>query len=137
MNTTTHTAATLFEMASQMKFRYPYKGQITTEDLWDLKPDQLDLVYIALNVELKATDSDSLIATKSADEGTKANELRNKIEIVKYIFNHKQQEAELHRMASANAAERQKILGILADKENDALRNMSTDDLLKRLAELG
>lgn len=137
MNTATHTTAVLFEMASQMKFRYPYKGQITTEDLWDLKMDQLDLVYIALNHELKSIDGDSLIVKKSADEGVKANELRNKIEIVKYIFNHKQQEAELHRMATANAAEKQKILGILADKENDALRNMTTEDLMKRLAELG
>ena len=24
---------TIFEMASQFKFRYPYKGMITTEDL--------------------------------------------------------------------------------------------------------
>lgn len=127
----------LFEMASQMKFRYPYKGMITTEDLWDLTPAQLDMVYKNLNKELKTLDGDSLIATKSADEGVKANELRNKIEIVKYIFNGKQQAAELARMAAANAAEKQKILGVLADMEDNALRSMSKEDLLKRLAELG
>lgn len=132
-----NTIATLFEMASQMKFRYPYKGMVTTEDLWDLKTTELDVVYRNLNKELNALDGDSLIATKSADEGVKANELRNKIEIVKYIFNSKQQEAELHRMAAANAAEKQKILGVLADMEDNALRNMSKEDLLKRLAELG
>lgn len=133
----TNTSNTLFEMASQMKFRYPYKGMITTEDLWELKTTELDVVYRNLNKELNALDGDSLIATKSADEGVKANELRNKIEIVKYIFNSKQQEAELHRMAAANAAEKQKILGVLADMEDNALRNMSKEDLLKRLAELG
>lgn len=133
----TNTINTLFEMASQMKFRYPYKGMITTEDLWELKTTELDVVYRNLNKELNALDGDSLIATKSADEGVKANELRNKIEIVKYIFNSKQQEAELHRMAAANAAEKQKILGVLADMEDNALRNMSKEDLLKRLAELG
>lgn len=127
----------LFEMASQMKFRYPYKGMITTEDLWDLSIAQLDIVYQNLSKELKATNGDSLIATKSADEGVKANELKNKIEIVKYIFNHKQQEAELHRMAAANAAEKQRIMGILADMEDNALRNMSKEELLKRLNELG
>ena len=134
MNTT---ANILFEMASQMKFRYPYKGMITTEDLWDLKPAELDVVYKNLNKELKTLDGDSLIATKSADDGVKANELEIKIEIVKYIFNGKRQAAELARMAAANAAEKQKILGVLADKEDDALRNMSKEDLLKRLAELG
>lgn len=133
----TNTINTLFEMASQMKFRYPYKGMITTEDLWELKTTELDVVYRNLNKELNALDGDSLIATKSADEGVKANELRNKIEIIKYIFNSKQQEAELHRMAAANAAEKQKILGVLADMEDNALRNMSKEDLLKRLAELG
>lgn len=133
----TNTINTMFEMASKMKFRYPYKGMVTTEDLWDLKTTELDVVYRNLNKELNALDGDSLIATKSADEGVKANELRNKIEIVKYIFNSKQQEAELHRMAAANAAEKQKILGVLADMEDNALRNMSKEDLLKRLAELG
>lgn len=133
----TNTINALFEMASQFKFRYPYKGMITTEDLWDLKPAELDVVYKNLNKELKTLDGDSLIATKSADEGVKANELKNKIEIVKYIFESKRQAAELSRMAAANAAEKQKILGVLADMEDNALRNMSKDELLKRLAELG
>lgn len=132
-----NTYGTLFEMASQMKFRYPYKGMITTEDLWDLKVSELDVVYKNLNKELKTLDGDSLIATRSASDAVKANELQNKIEIVKYIFTSKQQEAELHRMAAANAAEKQKILGVLADMEDNALRNMSKEDLLKRLAELG
>ena len=132
-----NTINAMFEIATKSKFRYPYKGMITTEDLWDLKTTELDVVYRNLNKELNALDGDSLIATKSADEGVKANELRNKIEIVKYIFNSKQQEAELHRMAAANAAEKQKILGVLADMEDNALRNMSKEDLLKRLAELG
>lgn len=127
----------IFEMASQFKFRYPYKGLITTEDLWDLSTSQLDIVYRNLSKELKAIDEDSLISTHSADEGVKANELKNKIEVVKYIFNHKQQAAELRRMAAANAAEKQRILGVLADMEDNALRSMSKEELLKRLSELG
>lgn len=127
----------IFEMASQFKFRYPYKGLITTEDLWDLTPAQLDTVYRNLSKELKSTDEDSLICTRSVEEGVKANELKNKIEVVKYIFNHKQQAAELARMAAANAAEKQRILTVLADMEDNALRSMSKDDLLKRLSELG
>lgn len=134
MNTT---SAILFEMASQMKFRYPYKGMITTEDLWDLSPSQLDIVYKNLSKELKATDGDSLIATKSADEGIKANELKNKIEIVKYIFNRKQQDAELQRIAVENAAKKQRILEVLAKKQDNALQNMDEGELLKMLNDLG
>ena len=132
-----NTINTLFEMASQFKFRYPYKGMITTEDLWDLTPAQLDTVYKTLNKELKATDGDSLIATKSADEGVKANDLKNKIEVVKYIFNHKQQAAELARMAADRAAKKQRILEVLAQKQENALQNMSEEDLQKMLDDLG
>lgn len=127
----------IFEMASQKKFRYPFRGLITTEDLWDLKPAELDTVYRNLSKELKAIDEDSLISTRSADEGVKANELKNKIEVVKYIFNRKQQEAELHRMAADNAAKRQRLLEALAAKQDNALQNMSEDELRAALAELG
>lgn len=127
----------LFEMASQFKFRYPYKGMITTEDLWDLSMSQLDIVYKALSKELNATQEDGLIVTKTADEGVKANELRNKLEIVKYIFNHKQQAAELQRLAAENAAKKQHILGILAQKKENALQNMTEEELTQMLAELG
>ena len=132
-----NTISTMFEMASQFKFRYPYKGMITTEDLWDLSTAQLDVVYRNLSKELKDIDEDSLISTRTADEGVKANELKNKIEVVKYIFSHKQREAELVRMAAANAAEKQRIMSVLADMEDNELRNMSKEELLKRLAALG
>lgn len=127
----------LFEMASQFKFRYPYKGLITTEDLWDLSMPQLDTVYKALNKELNVTQEDGLIVTKTADEGVKANELRNKLEIVKYIFNSKQQATELQRMAAENAAKKQHILSILKQKKENALQNMSEEELTQMLNELG
>ena len=127
----------LFEMASQFKFRYPYKGLISTEDLWDLKPDELDVVYKTLNKELNTIEEDGLIQTKSADNGVKVNDLKNKLEIVKYIFASKQQAAELARIVAENAMKRKRIMEILAKKQEAALENMSEDDLKAALAELG
>lgn len=127
----------LFEMASQFKFRYPYKGLISTEDLWDLKLDELDVVYKTLNKELNTIQEEGLIQTKTADEGVKANDLKNKLEIVKYIFASKQQAAELARAAAENAMKRKRIMEILAKKQEAALENMSEDDLKAALAELG
>lgn len=126
----------LFKKASQMKFRYPYKGMITTEDLWDLSVSQLDIVYKALNKELKAVDEDSLISAKSTDENDKATELKNKIEIVKFIFDHKERVADRARKEAENAAKKQRILEVLAQKQDNALQNMSEEDLLKMLDEL-
>ena len=132
-----NTINTLFEMASQFKFRYPYKGLITTEDLWDLTPAQLDTVYKTLNKELKSIDDDSLITFKAANDAAHAHELQNKIGVVKYIFNSKQQAAELDRMAAERSTKKQRILEVLAQKQNDALHNMTEADLMKMLDELG
>ena len=133
---TNNTENTLFRMAVQFKFRYPYKGMITTEDLYDLTPSQLDIVYKNLSKELKAIDGDSLIASRTADEAVAANDLKNKIEVVKAIFNEKQAAADLARMAAEKAEKKRHIMDILAKKQDDALQNMSEDELRKMLNDL-
>lgn len=135
MNSTTNN---MFEMASQFKFRYPWKGMITTEDLWDLNQGQLDAVYQALSKELKmCQEGDSLLSTKPANLFNKEQDLTCKIEIIKYIFNYKQQAVELHRMEAETAAKKQHILEVLAAKQENALQNMSEEDLQKMLDDLG
>lgn len=133
-----NTTSNMFEMASQFKFRYPWKGMITTEDLWDLNLGQLDAVYKALSKELKACqEGDSLLSTKPANFFDKERELTAKIDLVKYIFNCKNQAAELHRMEAERSAKKQHILEILAAKQENTLQNMSEEDLKKMLDDLG
>ena len=132
-----HESMVLFEMASQCKFRYPYKGMITTEDLWDLSLEQLDEVFKALNDEISEKKSDSLLKTIAVEDAVKVNELKNKLEIVKYIFQSKEAAAELESMARENANKRKRILAALAAKQESALQNMSEEELLQALNELG
>ena len=109
MNNTT--IGIMFEMASQLKFRYPYRaGLITTEDLWDLSLTQLDTVYKSLSKEMHIIlqDGDSLLYTKSPDLFNKEQELTAKIELVKYIFKCQQQAEELHRMETERSAMKNK-----------------------------
>ena len=123
----------IFEAASKNKYRYPYKGMITTEDLWDLTPAQLDIVYKALNKGVSEAQVSSLMHKVTEVDA----ELLNKIEIVKYIFNAKEAEAEARKNDAAKHAKKQRILDILAQKQEDALQNMSEDELKKMLDELG
>lgn len=128
-----NTNINIFEYASRYKFRYPYKGVITTEDLWDLSPSQLDTVYKALNKDVKISQEDSLL-----DKHTNAEaEILMKIDIVKYIFNVKKTEVEAAKAAVAKAAEKQMILGAIARKRETAIENMTEEELMKKLNELG
>lgn len=123
----------IFEIASRQKFRFPYKGMITTEDLWDLNLNQLDSIYKTLNAGVKIAQEESLLSPDNVIDA----ELHAKIEIVKHIFNVKRTEAEDRRIAAENAEKKQKILEIVAKKREEHLESMSEDDLLKMLDTLG
>lgn len=122
----------LFELATRKKFRFPYKGMISVEDLWDLSLKNLDAVFKALTAEKKQASEMSLLATKSPEDEI----LDAKIAIVQYIFDIKVAEAAAAKQAAANAAKAQHIMGLIADKENQKLANMSVEELHAMLAEL-
>lgn len=121
----------IFEAATRNKYRYLYKGLISTEDLWDLTPEQLDSVYKALNKEAKTQGEDSLM-----DNGSVSEETQNKIEIVKYIFAVKREEERARKTEAENREKKKHIMDILAEKQDASLRNMSEEDLVKMLDNL-
>lgn len=126
------TITNLFETASKLKFRYPYKGVITTEDLWDLNQKALDEIYKALTQDLTKLTEASLYCNKCTEDA----ELEAKIEIVKYIFNYKEEADDKSRKAIENKAKKERIMEILYKKQEDSLLNMSEEDLKKMLDEL-
>lgn len=118
-----------FEIAIRNKYRFPYKGMITVEDLWDLSVTQLDGIFKTLNAQIKQEKEESLLTTKSASEA----ELDNKIAIIRHVVATKQAEAEKARKAKETKAETQKILEIIGRKQDAALENMSIEELYARL----
>ena len=122
----------MFEKAVKGKYRFPYKGQIAVEDLYDLPLGSLDTVFKTLNAEVKRTDEESLLQTKSAEDDI----LATKIEILKYIFNEKLEEKKNRQESAERKEKKQKIMQIIATKQDEALRNASVEDLQKMLDEL-
>lgn len=121
----------MFEIATRNKFRFPFKGVISTEDLWDLSVESLDNVFKTLNSEMKKTKEESLLSTKSKDDEV----LELKIEIVKHIVAVKQEEKEARERKFLDRERNQKIMSIIAAKQNEQLHNMSVEELQKLLVE--
>lgn len=121
----------IYRFAAEHALRYPYKGSITTEDLFSLTVRQLDEIHIALKRQVRKNNDESLLAaTDKTDEDI---ELEVKIAIVKDIFDSKQEQAKLRRDALEKQKYNQKIAGIIAEKEDAALRNKSVDELKEML----
>lgn len=122
----------MFEVAVRTKMRFPFKGLISVEDMWDLSVEELDLVFKTLNSQLKQVKEESLLTTKTQQD----KELDVKIAIVKYIVQVKLEERQLRLKAKDKKEKKQKIMEILSAKQDQDLQNKSVDELRSMLDEL-
>ncbi|WP_313069893.1 hypothetical protein [Lacrimispora sp.] len=123
----------LFEVATKNKMRFPYRGSISVEDLWDLSLTALDSVFKTLNAQVKQSKEESLLSIKTKEDEA----LDIQIEIVKYIVSVKLDEKAAREDALDKKEKKQKIMQIMATKRDEALQNATMEDLQKMLKELG
>ena len=117
----------LFEKAARLKLRFEFRGQCYVEELWDLPVTALDMIFKSLNVKLKEQEGESLLEKK-----TQADEvLELKVNIVKHIVEVKLREYVDREDLVLKAGQKQKVLGIIAEKQDANLRDLSVEDLKK------
>lgn len=122
----------IFEVATREKYRFPYKGMISVEDLWDLPLTGLDSIFKTLNKQVKQSQEESLLEVK-----TKADEaLDNQISIVKYIVTVKQKEATERLAAKDKKEQKQKLMTVLREKQDSELMNKSAAEIEAMIAAL-
>lgn len=122
----------MFEVATRNKYRFPYKGVISVEDLWDLSLTALDSIYKTLNKQVKQSQEESLLETKSKEDET----LDTQIAIIKHIVSVKKQEVIDKTNEKERREKKQRIMALMAKKEDEALESMSREELEKMLNEL-
>lgn len=122
----------IFEYVVRNKVRFPYKGNITAEDLWDLPVTELDNIFKILNSQAKQSKEESLLDVKSNEDEI----LDTQIAVVKHIVGVKLEEKAAKERKAGNRAKKQKIMEIMAARNDKMLENASDEDLQKMLAEL-
>ena len=122
----------MFEFAVRNKLRFPFRGMISVEDLWDLSVTNLDKIFKELNSQVKQSKEESLLDTKTKEDEV----LEIKIEIIKHIVSVKQEEMAAREKEIEKRAQKQKIMSIIAEKKDEALHNSSVEELTKMLEEL-
>lgn len=122
----------IFERASRGKIRFTYKGQISTEDLWDLRVEELDAIYKKLNKKVKALDEESLLDVKTEKDTL----LTLKVDIIKHIVTSKLFAKANAEKAQATKQRKQQILELLAKKQNAKDESKTEEELLAELEQL-
>lgn len=126
----------MFEKASRLKLRFDSaKGLLSVEDLWDLPLTvqgdgvSLDNFAKALNKKAKEDSEESFVVKKSTENTI----LDLKFAIVKHIIGVKLSEAEASERKDIKDAQKERILEIIADKNDDGLRSKTVEELQEML----
>lgn len=124
----------LFTTATRKKFRFNSpQGPLSVEDLWDLpltstRPNTADLDTIAISLDKQVKETGS--TTSFVKKTTKTNEeARMKFDIVLHVIQVKQEEAEAAATKRETAEKKQKIMEILAQKQDASLAEKSVEEL--------
>lgn len=115
----------LFKVAAKRKYRFNFKGEISVEDLFDLSVEDLDKIYKDLKRNQKNASEESLLDSISKEDKI----LANKIEIVKIIVADKLAARERAKKHVDQKIQNQRILEIMADKQDAALKEKSLEEL--------
>jgi len=123
----------LFLEASRRKLRFETnKGQLSTEDLWDLSLTNLDTLAKAVNKKLKEDSEESFITVRSKTN----TELNLKLEILVFIIRTKQEEQEAAKNRLAKQAELSTLKELLVNKKMQELSNLTSEEIQAKIAAL-
>ena len=129
----------IFEQATRRAIRFESaNGDLSVEQLWELplqSRNQFDLDTVAktVNRQLNAVTEESFVSVR---ENPAKETLSLKLEIVKHIISVKLQEAEEARNRANKASEKEKLLRLLDEKQNEALRALTPEEIQERLKAL-
>jgi hypothetical protein len=128
----------MFEKATRLKLRFSsIRGDLSTEQLWDLPLQSktgfdLDIVAKGVNAQLKESAEESFVTEKSPV----SEELSLKLDILKHIIAVKLKEREEAKAASQRRAELGRLVEVLEHKKDEALKDLSVEELEARIAAL-
>lgn len=120
----------IFKLASQKKLRFnTSKGSLSTEQLWDLSIAELDALAVSLQEEYETSGKKSFIVKRSVKDRDK----KLQFDIALEILTTKSADAEAAAEALENKQFDQKILQLIAEKQDENLKGKSVAELKRML----
>lgn len=115
-----------YKNASKQKLRFTTnKGVLSVEQLWDLPIEDLDSLAVSLEAAHNQSGKKSFLVKSS--EKDKALKLR--FDIALDILTTKVEERQAATEAAESKAHNQKILSVIAEKQDESLKGKSVEEL--------
>jgi hypothetical protein len=119
--------------AAKIKLRIDtHKGSVSAEDLWDFSLEELDEVVVGLDQQAQTSGKKSFLKPKRRVP----EKIKLAFEVAKDVLETKMADLEAQKARAEKAAKREKILGIMAKKQDEQLSEASLDELESMLEDL-
>ena len=123
----------IYERASRKKLRFTMaKGQIATEDLWELSLPALDLLAKSVNKACKDNSEESFIEAKTPA----ATEDDLRLDILKHVIAAKLAAKDAAAKRTANTERVAKLRELIEDKDDEAMKGKTKEELLAEITAL-
>lgn len=130
----------LFEQATRSKLRfYTTKGVLNVEDLWDLPLISKSGTQVNLDDLARAAykEMEESACQSFVQKSTKTSEVAKlRFDIIKHIIDVKLADRDAASERAEKAAKKQRILELIANKEDESLAGKSLEELQKLAGEL-
>jgi len=125
----------IFERAARAKLRFlSTKGNLSTEQLFDLNLQELNTIAKSVNKAIKAEDEEDFIGENAL---TAPSEDTLRLDILKKVIAAKQANIRAVETRAANATRKRELEAALAAKEGEELASKSAEEIRAELASLG
>ena len=116
----------IYKLASQQQLRFQTsKGSLSTEQLWSLDLKELDELAVQLEAQHKESGKKSFLVKSSQKDKT----AKLKFDIVLDILNTKVEAEQEAREAQEKKEHNKKIITLIAEKKDEALKGKSIKEL--------
>ena len=120
----------MYKKASQLKLRFETsKGSLNVEQLWNLSLADLDTLAVSLKEVVDKSKTKSFLVDKSSED--KLTSL--KFDIVLDVLTTKLELQENKQKESENKAHNEKIMRLIAEKQDSELQGKSIEELTAML----
>ncbi len=133
------TTTNVFEYAARHKLRFASaRGDLTAEQLWDVplrSKDEFNLNLVAkmANEAVKVVSEENFVEATKTAANTRAEVA---LEVVKHVIEYKLADEAKAKMRTENRAKKEKLLAVLAEKQDGKLSALSEKELKRQIEEL-
>jgi len=119
-----------FKQASRLGLKFQTnKGNLTTEQLWDLKLPELDALAVSLEVQVENSGKKSFLKTTTSQDKI----AKLKFDIVIDILNTLVEERDVASKKKDDKAHNDEILALIAEKQQTERKGLSIEELKAQL----